>query len=61
MKFQLDCGATVNILPLDVYQQIYHDPQMTCLQPSHTILVMFNKSELKPLGRVKVETLLNAQ
>lgn len=61
VKFQLDCGATVNILPLDVYQQIYHDPQMTRLQPSHTILVMFNKSELKPLGRVKVQTLLNAQ
>lgn len=30
---------------------------MTRLQPSHTNQVMFNKSELKPLGRVKVETL----
>ena len=30
---------------------------MTRLQPSHTNLVMFNKSELKPLGCVKVETL----
>ena len=49
--------ATVNILPLDIYQQIYRDPQMTRLQPSHTNLVMFNKSELKPVGRVKVETL----
>ena len=57
VKFQLDCGATVNILPVDIYQQIYRDPQMTCLQPSHTNLVMFNKSELKPLGHVKVETL----
>ena len=38
-------------------QQIYRDPQMTRLQPSHTNLVMFNKSELRPLGRVKVETL----
>ena len=57
VKFQLDCGATVNILPVDIYQQIYRDPQMTRLQPSHTNLVMFNKSEVKPLGRVKVETL----
>ena len=56
VKFQLDCGATVNILPVDIYQQIYRDPQ-TRLQPSHTNLVMFNKSELKPLRRVKVETL----
>ena len=57
VKFQLDCGATVNILPLDIYQQIYRDPQMTRLQPSHTNIVVFNKSELKPVGRVKVETL----
>ena len=57
MKFQLDCGATVNVLPLYVYQRIYRDPQMTRLQPSHTNLVMLNKSELKSLGRVKVEIL----
>lgn len=56
VKFQLDCGATVNILPEDIYHLIFHDPQMTLLQPSRTTLVMFNKSELKPLGRVKLET-----
>ena len=39
------------------YQQIYRDPQMTRLQPSHTNLVIFNKSELRPLGHVKVEIL----
>lgn len=49
VKFQLDCGAAVNILPLHIYQQIYRDPQMTRLQPSHTNLVVFNKSELKPV------------
>ena len=57
LKFELDCGATVNILPVDIYQQIYRDPQMTRLQPSHTNLAMFNKSKVKPLGPVKVETL----
>ena len=57
MKSQLVCGATVDILPVDIYQQIYHDPQMNQLQPTQTTLVMFNKSELKPLGCVKVETL----
>lgn len=57
VKFQLDCGATVNILPAYIYQRIYGDPQITRLQPSHTNLVMFNKSELKPPGLVKVETL----
>ena len=55
--FQLDCGATVNILPVDIYQQIFKDPQMKRLQHTQTTLVMFNKSELQPLGYVKVETL----
>ena len=36
LKFQLDCGATDNILPVDFYKQIYHDPQITGLQPSQT-------------------------
>ena len=57
VTFQLDCGATVNILPLDIYQQIFNDPQMKRLQHTQTTLVMFNKSELQPLGYVKVETL----
>ena len=53
----LDCGATVNILPADIYQKVYNDPNMTRLQKTQTTLVMFNKSELKPLGCIKVETL----
>ena len=57
VKFQLDCGATVNILPADIYQKVYNDPNMTRLQKTQTTLVMFNKSELKPLGCIKVETL----
>ena len=57
VTFQLDCGATVNILPVDIYQQIFNDPQMKRLQHTQTTLVMFNKSELQPLGYVKVETL----
>ena len=57
VKFQSDCGATVNILPADIYQKVYNDPNMTRLQKTQTTLVMFNKSELKPLGCIKVETL----
>ena len=56
VKFQLDCGATVNILPADIYQRINDDPQMRKLQKSHTTLVMFNKSEMRPLGHVKLKT-----
>ena len=56
VKFQVDCGATVNILPADVYQKVFSDPQLSRLEKSETTLVMFNQSELKPLGCVKVET-----
>ena len=57
VKLQLDCGATVNILPADIYKKVLNNPQMTPLQKTQTTLVMFNKSELKPLGCVKIETL----
>jgi len=57
VTFQLDCGATVKVLPVDIYQRIFHDPQMKRLQQTQTTVVMFDKSELEPLGYVKVETL----
>ena len=57
IQFQLDCGATVNILPLDNYQQVFHDPSLSRLQPTNKTLRMFNQTELKPLGTVKIETL----
>ena len=57
LKFQLDCGATVNILPGDVYQKAFNDPQLARLKKTTTKLQMFNKTELTPLGSVKVETL----
>ena len=57
IQFQLDCGATVNIVPLDNYQQVLHDPSLSRLQPTNKTLRMFNQTELKPLGTVKIETL----
>ncbi|KAK2564234.1 Hepatocyte growth factor-regulated tyrosine kinase substrate [Acropora cervicornis] len=38
VTFQFDCGATVNILPVDIYQQIFNDPQMKRLQHTQTTL-----------------------
>ena len=54
MTFHLNCGATVNILPVDIYQPIFNDPQMKRLQCTQTTLVVFNESELEPLGYVMV-------
>ena len=57
IQFQLDCGTTVNIHPLDNCQQVFHDPSLSRLQPTNKTLRMFNQTELKPLGTVKIETL----
>ena len=57
IKFQLDCGTTANILPADIYQKVFNDPQLTGLEKTSSKLQMFNKTELTPLGSVKVKTL----
>lgn len=47
VKFQLDCGATVNILPADIYQQMFKDPRMERLQPTQTTLVMRHVQQIR--------------
>ena len=56
VKFQLDSGATVNILPVEIYQEVQKDPELKHLKNTQTTLVMFNNSELKPLGTVELQT-----
>ena len=57
LKFQLHCGATVNILPVDIYQKVFNYPQLARLKKTTTKPKILNKTELTPLGSVKVETL----
>lgn len=56
VKFQLDCGATVNILPVDEYKQAMNDPALNRLTQTNKTLQMFNKTQLKSLGVAKIET-----
>ena len=56
VKFQLDSGATVNILPVEIYQEVQKDPELKHLKNTQTTLAMFNNSELKPLGTVELQT-----
>ena len=56
VKFQLDSGATVNILPVEIYKEVRKDSELKHLKNSGTTLVMFNNSELRPLGTVKLQT-----
>ena len=43
VKFQLDCGATVYILPVDEYKQVIYDPALNQLKETNKTLQMFSK------------------
>lgn len=49
VKFQIDSGATCNIIPIDLIDT------NTKLEDTKTVLVMYNKSKLKPLGKCKLK------
>ena len=56
-KFQLDTGATANIIPQHVYKKACRDHHMTRLKPCDISLVMFNKSTTKVMGKALIEVL----
>ncbi|XP_055492867.1 uncharacterized protein K02A2.6-like [Leucoraja erinacea] len=49
VDFQIDCGATCNIIPIDLL-----NPD-TQLEHTDKVLVMYNKTKLTPLGTCKVK------
>ncbi|XP_028411114.1 uncharacterized protein K02A2.6-like [Dendronephthya gigantea] len=48
VKFHIDCGATVNVLPLK------HVQNKEKIKPTDRVLQMWNKSELKPGGSCRL-------
>ena len=54
-RFQLDTGATVNIIPQHVYKKACRDPNLRKLKPCETALVMFNKTTTKVVGSTSIE------
>ena len=51
----LDSGATINVLSQETYQRLYGVDSLKSLDPTNTVLVMYNKSEEKPLGKKRVQ------
>ena len=49
VKFQIDCGASCNVIPVNLLSP---DTQ---LESTKTVLVMYNKTRLHPLGKCKVK------
>ncbi|XP_028839495.1 uncharacterized protein K02A2.6-like isoform X3 [Denticeps clupeoides] len=49
VKFQLDCGASCNIIPVNLLNP------STQIEKTEKVLVMYNRSTLQPLGKCKVK------
>ena len=49
VKFQIDCGASCNVIPINLL-----NPD-TKLEHTKSVLVMYNKSQLRPMGKCKVK------
>lgn len=54
VQFQLDCGATVNVLPATTYKQIFSDWDLKNVETYKATLIMFNQTEMSPLGKRRV-------
>ncbi|XP_033747087.1 uncharacterized protein K02A2.6-like [Pecten maximus] len=55
VECQLDSGSTVNVLPKSKYLQVFDDPQLEKLSETDMTLVMFNQSEMTPVGVRRVQ------
>ena len=54
IQFQLDSGATVNVLPVREYEEVCDDPELKELKASEAILSMYNGTEICPLGKRRI-------
>ncbi len=54
IRFQLDSGATVNVISQNDYSEAYGKESLLSLETTNATLVMYNKSEEKPLGKKRV-------
>lgn len=54
VDFQLDCGATVSILPMSDFCRITRAPK---LQETETVLKMYNGTKIWPVGKINCKTL----
>ena len=57
VPFQLDTGATVSILPEESFKEVYGEYSLSLLDNVEATLVMYNKTEEKPIGMKRVQGL----
>lgn len=49
VKFQIDCGASCNVIPISLLS-----PDIK-LEDTKTVLIMYNQSKVRPLGKCKLK------
>ena len=55
VKFQPDCRATCNLLPLKDYARVIRDPDDLYIEKSKAKLTMYNGAVMYPVGKCKVK------
>ena len=55
VPFRLDTGARVNILPEESFKEVYGEGSLSLLDNADITLVMYNKTEEKPIGKKRVQ------
>ena len=54
VRFQVDCGATINLLPLHVVKDIYGASFKKAIRPAESILTLYDGSVLETVGMATV-------
>ena len=54
VQFQLDTGATVNVLSVQEYKEISNDQTLAGLSKSNATLCMYNSTVIKPIGKIRL-------
>jgi hypothetical protein len=54
VRFQIDCGATINLLPLSVVKDVYGASFKKAIRPSESILTLYDGSVLETVGMATV-------
>ena len=55
--FLLDSGATVNVMSKKTLDQLFRKPGRKRIEKTNTTLVMYNRTEIKPVGKIRLRVI----
>ena len=54
VQFQLNTGATVNVLSVQAYKEVSNDHTLTSLSKSNATLCIYSNTVIKPIGKIRL-------